>query len=191
MNSSLVRYFHSALSVPGFLTVKFNFPYAEPRMRFLRRPDRRDALVDCYRRVIDDVLHSQWKPRDIFLGGISLGAAVASHVVSDGPNIPQVRGLFFLSYPLHRAGSPDERGEKHLHKISKPMLFVSGTQDPYAEQQALRSTLSELGAIAQVHWVEGTDYSFDKHKGKKIYTKTLQEIVETISEWANSEASTN
>jgi uncharacterized protein len=190
MNSPLVTYFHSALAAQGFLTVKFNFPYAEPRTRFLRRPDRKDTLIDCYRRVLDDVLHSQWEPRIVFLGGVSLGAAVASHIVSDGPNISQVKGLFFLSYPLHRAGSPDERGEKHLHRISKPMLFVSGTRDPYAEPRVLRSILSELGAKAQVHWVEGTDYSFDKHKGKEIYAKTLQEIVETIAKWANSESAT-
>jgi uncharacterized protein len=186
MNSSIVSYFHRALAAHGFLTVKFNFPYAEGRARLLRKPDRRDALVECYRRVVEDARKSQWKPSNLFLGGISLGAAVASHVVSDGPNIPEIKGLFFLSYPLHPPGMPDTRGDKHLHKIAKPMLFVSGTRDPYAEPKALRSTVSSLGDKAQAHWIENGDQAFNKHKGKAIYTKTLREIVETIAQWVDS-----
>jgi uncharacterized protein len=190
MNSSLVTYFHTALAAQGFLTVKFNFPYAEGRMRLLSKPDNKEALVDCYCRVVDSVAESEWKPRDMFLGGISLGAAIASHVVSDRPNIPEVKGLFFLSYPLHRPGMPDARGDRHLHKISKPMLFVTGTRDPYAEPRALKSTLSALGDRAQVYWVEGGEQTFDKKKGKEIHSKTLREIVETITQWVHSKTPT-
>lgn len=188
VNSFLVTHFHSALAAQGFLTVKFNFPYAEGRLRLLRKPDKKDALVYCYRKVVDDVRASQWKPADIFLGAISRGAAVASHVVSDGPNVPEVKGLFFLGYPLHRPGMPDARGDKHLHKISKPMLFVAGTRDPYTEPKALKSTLSALGSKARVYWVEGANHAFDKQKGKPIYSNTLQTIVEKIAEWVNSQA---
>jgi uncharacterized protein len=190
MNSPLVTYFHSALAAQGFLTVRFNFPYAEGRLRLLSKPDNKGALVDCYSKVVESVAESEWKPRNMFLGGISLGAAIASHVASDGPNIPDVKGLFFLSYPLHRPGMPDARGDRHLHKIPKPMLFVAGTRDPYAEPKALKSTLSILGARAQVYWVEGANNAFDKRKGKAIYSKTLREIVETITQWVHSKTPT-
>src|SRR5207249_11301458 len=94
MNSSLVDYFHSGLASHGFLTVKFNFPYAEGRWRFARKPDRTEVLVNCYKRVVEETRRSE-KPKGLFLGGISMGAAVASHVVADGGGIPGIRGLFF------------------------------------------------------------------------------------------------
>jgi uncharacterized protein len=187
MNSSLVSYFHSALAARGFLAVKFNFPYAEGRMRLLLKPDKKPDLVECYRRVVEDAWNSEWKPRSLFLGGISLGAAVASHVVVDGPNVPEVKGLFFLSYPLHRPGSPDLRGDNHLHKIMKPMLFISGTKDVYAEPSALKTLLSSLGDRAQAYMVENGDHAFNKHMGKPIYIRTLRAIVERLAEWVNSE----
>lgn len=186
MNSPIVKYFHAALAANGFLTVRFNFPYTEGRLRLLRRPDKREALVECYRKVIDDVRNSRWHPRNLILGGISLGAAVASHVVSDGPDIPDVKGLFFLNYPLHKPGNSEARGDKHLAKIQKPMLFVAGTRDFYAEPKALRSTLSTLGTRASIHWVEGGDHAFNRGKGKGVHKATLQEIVDVLTGWANS-----
>ena len=73
MNSSLVDYFHSGLAFHGFLTVKFNFPYAEGRWRFARKPDRTEVLVECYWRVVEDTRKSEWKLENLFLGGISMG----------------------------------------------------------------------------------------------------------------------
>jgi uncharacterized protein len=186
MNSPLVKYFHSTLAGQGFLTVRFNFPYAERRLRLLHKPDKKTDLVECYRKVIEDAQKSQWKPRNLFLGGIGLGAAVASHIIADGPDIPAVKGLFFLSYPVHRPGRTEQRADRHLQKISKPMLFVSGTRTIYAEPKALKSTLSQLGDKAEAYWVENADHKFDKLKGKAIYSKTLREIVETITQWVHS-----
>ena len=185
MSSSLVSYFHSRLAAQGFLMVKFNFPYAEGRWRFVRKPDRTEVLVDCYKRVVEETRRSE-RPKNLFLGGISMGAAVASHVMADGGDIPGVRGFFFLSYPLHRPGSTDAPGDEHLHKISQPMIFVAGTRDIYAEPKAMKSAVSRLGARGQIHRVESADRSFDKHKGRSIHTKTLREIVQTLQEWVNS-----
>jgi predicted alpha/beta-hydrolase family hydrolase len=122
-----------------------------------------------------------------FLAGISMGAVVASHVVADGGDIPGLRGLFFLSYPLHRPGSPDVPGDKHLRKISQPMISVAGTRDIYAEPKGMKSAVSRLGARVQIHWVEGADRSFNKHKGRAIYSKTLREVVQTLQDWVNSQ----
>jgi hypothetical protein len=66
------------------------------------------------------------------------------------------------------------------------MIFVAGTRDIYSEPKAMKSTVSRLGARAQIHWVEGADRSFNKHKGGSIHTKTLREIVQTLQDWVNS-----
>jgi predicted alpha/beta-hydrolase family hydrolase len=92
MNSSLVSYFHSGLATHGFLTVKFNFPYAERRWRFARIPDRTEVLVDSYQRVVEETRDGEWKPNNIFLGGVPMGAAVASHVVADRADISELKG---------------------------------------------------------------------------------------------------
>ena len=101
-------------------------------------------------------------------------------------DIPQVKGLFFLSYPLHRPKSPDALGDTHLNKISRPMIFVAGTRDIYAEPKALKSAVSRLTKRAQSHWIEGADRNFNKHKGKAICSKTLREIVQTLNNWIDS-----
>lgn len=146
MNSRLVNYFHSGLAALGFLTVKFNFPYSEGRWRLVRKPDRTEILVECYKRVIEETRKSEWKPRNLFLGGVSMGAAVASHVVADGAEISGLKGLIFLSYPLHRPWSPDILGDKHLSKISCPMIFVAGTKDMYTQPAAVKSAVSTTGS---------------------------------------------
>ena len=166
--------------------MKFNFPYAEGRWRFVRKPDRTEVLVDCYERVVEVTRKSEWKPKYFFLGGVSMGAAVASHVVADRAEIPQLRGLFFLNYPFHRPGTPEILGDTHFSKISAPMIFVAGTRDVYAQPRAVKSAVSRLGARAQIHWVEGTDRSFNKHQGRAIYSKTLREIVQILAQWINT-----
>jgi len=186
MNSSLVGYFHSGLAALGFLTVKFNFPYAEGRWRLARKPDRTKALIDCYERVVEKTQKSEWRLKNLFLGGISMGAAVASHVVADGPGIVGLKGIFFLSYPLHQPGNADTLGDRHLHKILQPMIFVAGTRDIYAQPQAVKSAVARLGQRAQVSWIEGADQSFNKHKGQAMYSKTLKDIVQTLAHWVDS-----
>ena len=186
MNSSLVNYFHSGLAALGFLTVKFNFPYAEGLWRFVRKPDRTEVLVDCYERVVEVTRKSEWKPKRLFLGGVSMGAAVASHVVADRAEIPELTGLFFLSYPFHRPGTPEIIGDTHFSKISAPMIFIAGTRDINAQPKAVKLAVSRLGARVEIHWIEGAGPRFNKHKGKVIYSKTLGEIVQMLAEWINS-----
>ncbi len=172
MNSSNISYLHEELARRGFLTVKFNFPFAEGRARFLKRSNSKNVLVESYRRVVEAVRESEWKPKNLYLGGISLGAAVASHVVSDGPAPIGVRGLFFLAYPLNLPRKPDAVTDSHLDKISIPMLFVSGTRDIYADERTLKSTVSRLGSKAQLHLVYA-DHGFNRRSGMTLYSKTL------------------
>lgn len=115
-----------------------------------------------------------------------MGAAIASHVVADRARIPELRGLFFLNYPFHRPATPEIIGDAHFSKISAPMIFIAGTRDIYAQPKAVKSAVSRLGARARIHWVEGADRNFNKHKGRAIYSKTLEDIVQILVGWINS-----
>ncbi len=183
MYSPFITYFHSALARKGFLTVKFNFPYLEARRKF---PDKPDVLKASYSRIVDEV-RSVHHPDRLFIGGKSMGGRIASMVVADGLNAD---GLFFLGYPLHAPGRTDRLRDEHLYRISKPMLFVSGTNDVFASRPLLEKVINRIGPIAQVHWVEGGDHSFNTPSGTGDKAKTYEEVASLLANFASREANT-
>jgi len=186
MSSSLITLFHVEMARRGFFTIKFNFPYMEARFRLRRTPDPKEVLVGCYRKVIDEVM-SRKRPEKFVIGGLSMGAAVASHVVADKPGRSDVDGLYYFSYPIHRPGRPEELGVKHLSQISKPMLFISGTRDPNARPEQMEDLVSKLGPKARLHTVEGADRSFNPRKGRAIYFKRLDHIATVLEDWIKTQ----
>jgi predicted alpha/beta-hydrolase family hydrolase len=179
MFSPFIGYFHAELAKRGFLTVKFNFPYMEERKKF---PDKPDVLKASYARIVDAVRSSDHRPARVFIGGKSMGGRIASMAAADGVNVD---GLFFLGYPLHAPGRTDRLRDEHLYKISKPMLFVSGTNDAFASRQLLERVITRIGPSAQIHWVEGGDHSFNTASGKDGKEKTYQEVVSLLSNFVS------
>src|SRR5713101_2005813 len=184
MYSPFITYFHSALARKGFLTVKFNFPYQEARRKF---PDKPDVLKASYSRIVETVRASAYRPERMFIGGKSMGGRIASMAAADGLNVD---GLFFLGYPLHAPGRTDRLRDEHLYTISKPMLFVSGTNDAFASRPLLEKVVSRIGSIAGVHWVEGGDHSFNTPSGKGDKAKTYEEVASLLANFASREANT-
>jgi len=177
MYSPFITYFHKGLAEKGYLTVKFNFPYMEARRKI---PDKREVLEASYRQVVDEVKASRYRPKQIFVGGKSMGGRIASQVVASGLD---VEGLFFLGYPLHRPGQPEMLRDEHLYRIERPMLFLSGTKDQFAKRELLEGVVSKLGDKAEIHWIEGGDHSFNTHEGKDALVKTYEEALETLDTW--------
>ena len=178
MFSPFITFFHAELAKNGFLTVKFNFPYMEALRRI---PDRSETLKAAYTRIVDEVKSSRYKPHTILIGGKSMGGRIASMIAADGVDVD---GLFFLGYPLHPPGKFGELRDEHLYKISKPMLFMSGTNDAFASRELLENVLTKLGATARVHWVQGGDHSFKTHAGKEGLERTYLEVMSILASWA-------
>ncbi len=177
MYSPFITYFHTELAKKGFLTVKFNFPYMEARKRV---PDKREVLEEAYRRIIETVKTSDYHPSHLFIGGKSMGGRIASQVAAEGVDAD---GLFFLGYPLHPPGNLDRLRDEHLFRISKPMLFVSGTRDAFATKSLLEKTFAKLGTKARVYWVENGDHSLNNGQGKEALSETYVEVVGVLSGW--------
>jgi predicted alpha/beta-hydrolase family hydrolase len=186
MSSRFITFFHVEMARRGFLTVKFNFPYMEPRWRLSRTPDPKAVLVGCYRTVLDEVT-SRYRPEKLVIGGLLMGAAVASHIVADKPGRSDVAGLFYFSYPIHRPGKPEELGVNHLYEISKPMMFISGTRDPNARPEQLKDLVSNLEPRARLHMVEGGDRSLNTRNGRVIYFKTLDRVATALEDWVETQ----
>ncbi len=156
MNSPFMNYFQAELTNRGFLAVKFNFDYMEQKRNV---PDPQPKLQARYREVIGEVL-AEHKPKRLIIGGKSMGGRVASTIARD---IPEVRGLVFLGYPLHPPGKQDQLRDAHLY-VHRPMLFISGTKDTFAERLLLERVVKRIGDRAKLVWIEGGDHSLKTSK---------------------------
>jgi uncharacterized protein len=176
MDSPFMNYFQSELTSRGFLTVKFNFDYMEQKRKV---PDPQPKLQARYRAVIEDVL-AKHKPKRLIIGGKSMGGRVASYIAAD---IPEVSGLVFLGYPLHPPGKQDQLRDAHLYGLARPMLFISGTKDTFAERPLLESVVRKIGDRATLIWTEGGDHSLKVGKGNQ---DPLRSAADAIEKWISA-----
>ena len=101
----------------------------------------------------------------VVIGGHSFGGRVASLAVAsqggadanDGGIAARrhaFAGLVCLSYPLHRPGAPETAGARTAHwpSIGCPALLLSGTSDPFAREDLLRSAMPLLASGKLVTW---------------------------------------
>ncbi len=163
--------FAEAMAGHGVGTVRFNFPYADAMRKV---PDPQKTLEACYRAVAERVAT---RASRLLLGGRSMGGRIASHIVADG--FPAA-GLVLLSYPLHRPGQFDRLRDKHLAKITVPMLFLQGSRDTFARPDLLRLTLEKL-STATLHVLDGGAHSLNVRG--RAPEDVLAELVSTALAW--------
>ena len=181
MHSPFIRYFHTELAKQGFITVKFNFPYMEANRKV---PDRTEVLEGSYRAVIEQAKQNKQDPDRFFIGGKSMGGRIASQVAAmDGVDVD---GLFFLGYPLHPPGKTEQLRDAHLYRITRPMIFLSGTRDSFARKQLLEEVVAKLGPNAQLHWIENGDHSFRRPDEKITGKEGTHEALAALVGWLKS-----
>ena len=173
-----------ALSTLGLDLVTFNVPYTEQGRRI---PDRAPLLEACYSSTIEtvrrEVVSAQ---RHLFIGGKSMGGRIATHVAAADSDLA-IDGLVLLGYPLHPPGRPEQRRDKHLPLIQRPMLIVQGGRDAFGTPAELEPILATLPRKATLHVVPGGDHSY---KAPRIdaarQTALIDEVHRTIAEWIAS-----
>lgn len=151
----VIEALHRELTERRYLSMRFNFPFAEAGKR---RPDSMTVLRRCLRSAIGALARDPTAaPAHLFLAGKGLGAQVAADV-----SISRVRadGLVLMGYPLHPKGKPDELQADQLYRVVSPMLFLTGTRDPYCDVDVLRQTLTRVGAPTALHAVAEADHHF-------------------------------
>ncbi len=178
MHSPFIRYFHTELARHGYVTAKFNFPYMEARRKV---PDRNDVLESSFRAVLEAVGDGDHRTVRLLIGGKSMGGRIASQIAAkDGV---KVDGLFFLGYPLHPPGHTDQLRDEHLYKITKPMLFLSGTRDTFARRDLLERVVAGIGGNAQLRWIENGDHSFKTLKTASGNAHGISEALGVLLKW--------
>lgn len=149
--------FAQALSARGLDVVTFNFLYIEQRRRI---PDRGPVLESCFRRVVMHIYDELPSARAaLFVGGKSMGGRIATQMAAEDPDVP-IDGLVLLGYPLHPAGRPEPRRDKHLPSVGRPMLFVQGSRDAFGTPNELIPIVQALGPSAALRVIDGGDHSF-------------------------------
>jgi uncharacterized protein len=144
----------------GLGTLRFNFPYIEAGRR---SPDPEAALRDAWRAAFEAAA-ARSSGRPVWASGKSLGGRIASMAVADGEL--SAAGLVFLGYPLHPPGKPERLRDEHLYRIEVPMLFLQGTEDPFATADLLAGIVERLGDRTEIVWFEGGGHSFEV-RGRK------------------------
>jgi hypothetical protein len=149
--------FARALSAMGADVITFNFLYTEQHRKI---PDRAPRLEACYRAAIDAVREQvETARRSLFIGGKSMGGRIATQVAAADPHL-DLGGLVLLGYPLHPPGKPEQRRDKHLTAIARPMLFVQGNRDAFGTPAELAPIVGALQPPSVLHVVANGDHSF-------------------------------
>jgi predicted alpha/beta-hydrolase family hydrolase len=95
-------------------------------------------------------------PSSLVIGGRSFGGRMCSMLAAAGE---PVAGLVLLSYPLHPPGKPDQLRTDHFADIGVPVLFVSGTRDPFASREELEGHAGRIPAPVELVWLDGEPHA--------------------------------
>lgn len=154
------------------LTVeRVDFPY---RIAGRRSPDRPPVLVQAIRDGAAELTAAaKVKPRDVLLGGRSMGGRICSMAVAEG--LPAA-GLVLISYPLHAPGKKDKPRTEHFPALDVPCLFVSGTRDAFGSPAELEAATAAIpGEVTHV-WIEGGDHGL-RRKDEQVVTAIREWVV--------------
>lgn len=159
------------LAQRGIATLRFQFPYME---RGSKRPDPPRIAHAAVRGAV--AAASRLTPAlPLVAGGKSFGGRMTSQAQAASP-LPGVRGLAFLSFPLHPAGRPSDERAGHLFDVRIPMLFVQGSRDALADLLLLQPLIERLGARATLQLLPGAGHSFP----------VRDEMVDALASWIDT-----
>jgi len=164
----------------GLHVVRFNFPY---RQKGGRQPDAMPRLQECIAAVASRAAEEA-APQQLIIGGRSMGGRAASMLAADRF---ACAGLLLLAYPLHPAGKPEKLRDRHLPRITAPVLCVNGTRDSLCRRALMDDVINRRSTNWQMHWLEGADHGFHVTKASgRTDADILDEIGMTTAAWLSS-----
>jgi hypothetical protein len=175
MEGELLVQLHRELANRGYLSLRWNFPFAEQKKR---RPDPAPLLERAFKQAVALLLlDPSSAPSRLVVGGIGLGAQVATQVVAGGL---KVDGLVCVSFPLHPAGKPMQTRAEALHRIICPTLFLQGTHDATCRVDRLEAVLRRVGAPTTVRVLADADHDLAAIRRGSRTTPQVRAEVERV-----------
>jgi predicted alpha/beta-hydrolase family hydrolase len=171
------------LAARGITVVTFDFPYVQQGRRV---PDRGPILEDAFQSTWAAVAAGVSGP--LFAGGKSMGGRIATQVAAREAFHPAPTGLVCFGYPLHPPGKPTARRDRHLPLVKSPLLFLSGTRDPFGSPDELRDLVRRMPNASLTLFEDG-DHSIEGRKRKGGGEDLLERAIETAADWMREVAS--
>jgi predicted alpha/beta-hydrolase family hydrolase len=176
MNHSFLKDLSLELAKHGIATLRYNFLYMEQKKG---RPDFPAVAHKAVEAAIKTA-HHNYPGLPVFVGGKSFGGRMTSQYFSNH-NLPFVRGIIFVGFPLHPQGKPSMDRADHLSNVTLPMLFLQGTKDALAEWSLIESVTTQL-PFATLKKLEGADHSFKIPKQNSIPL-----LAKRITDWMDEQ----
>ena len=165
----------------GIATLRYQFPSME---RGSKRPDT-PALAQATVRAAVAQAAQSCPGLPLVAGGKSFGGRMTSSAQAALP-LPGVRGLVFLGFPLHPAGTPSRERARHLFDVQCPMLFLQGTRDELADEALIRQVVAELGPRATLGAVPEADHSFHVLARSGLKDAQVQsDMLDVLARWVD------
>jgi len=176
----LVATLATALAERSYLTLRFNFPFAEAGKR--SSADNAHNLERGFKAALNALGRDPTAlPARLVVGGVGLGGRAAASLVA---NRLRADGLFLLGFPLHPQNKPSESDPEILYRATAPMLFVQGTRDRRCDGEALRGALRRVGAPIELYDVQDADSSFHvPKKSGRSDEEVRAEILSVVANW--------
>jgi predicted alpha/beta-hydrolase family hydrolase len=184
MGHSFMGAVSEGLAARGIATLRYQFPSMELGKK---RPDPPPVAHAAVRAAVAQAVQ-RFGALPLFAGGKSFGGRMTSQAQALDP-LPGVKGLVFVGFPLHPAGTPSTVRAEHLAEVRVPMLFVQGTRDELADLELIRSVTSELGDQATLKTFEDADHSFHvRAKSGWNDAQVRDALADAAAEWMRQRA---
>ncbi len=157
---------------------RFEFPYMVKRRITGKKspPNRMPILLEAFSEQINS-FKMQNRLEPLFIGGKSMGGRVATMLIESS----DILGSIAYGYPFHPPGKPDSLRIEHLQGLSKPLLVVQGSRDPFGKRE--ENPEQWLPSTAQLKWLEDGDHSFKPRKssGRTLVQNLNEAIDQTVT----------
>jgi predicted alpha/beta-hydrolase family hydrolase len=164
----------------GLHVLTFDFPYMAAGRR---APDPAPVLEQAFADAVGAARgRAEIKDMPMVAGGKSMGGRNASQAAARGL-LTGVKGLFFLGYPLHPPGKPEQTRDRHLDQVAMPMLFIQGSRDAFGTPDELKPVVQRLGSRVETVVVTGGDHSFKTPKGSGSQTEVYDRVLDEVTRW--------
>ena len=185
MHAATLERVADAMAAAKIPCLRFNYPYRDAGKK---SPDRAAVLDAATREAAAELARvTKLSPERLVLGGRSMGGRYCSLVVGDDADPVPALGLLLLGYPLHAPGKADQPRVEHFPRLRVPCLFVSGTRDSLASQDALTAAVKAIKGPVTMHWLESADHGY---RPKKSSGRTVEDVAAEVAavsvEWVQS-----
>ncbi|MDR2734565.1 MAG: hypothetical protein LBC99_07980 [Spirochaetota bacterium] len=192
-NHPLLAGLAAAFAERTIACLRFDFPFVTQN----KTSPNSDAVLDAAFIAALAYTGARFPGVPLIAAGKSLGARAAARVVytlakSAKPNAREPDAALFLTYPLHPAGrmAPSSihgsRGVltscQHSSPAAgypKPMLFIAGTRDPFANCALMRE-FAALLPRAELYLVDGGDHAL---RCAREPESIIEECAAEIARW--------